>query len=319
MAGLDGVDFAVYRYLSPDGAARFWGCRRIFDPRVGAREIADRVGVSESGVRARLRTLRELGYRRDSVVWPNPSLFGVSLHLAEIPIAEVGESRQLLHDFALVDGVTFARDVLDEHDRKLQVYFVGEGPTDLLRRTALLRRMAGDRDLRGPRPYHVPESPQRLSPLDWKIVRAAREAPDDTLLRLSRRLALSLKTTSRRYQALIESRAIWWTQGPTSTEFPLALITVGTEDRVDADAMAARVATETSNWMPVAADGRGAPPLAPAHDFAGLLFADSPAAVESVGQSLLDRTGVTTVRRTFALGSAIYPGYFDEQIARRLR
>ena len=319
MASVDAVDFAIYRYLSPDGAARFWGSRRVYDPRIGAREIAARIGLSETGVRARLRSLRERGYRRDSVVWPNPGLFDVSLHVAEIPVSEVGASRTLLRDLSLADGVTFARDVLDEEDRKLQVYFVGEGPSEIQRRAALIRRLAGARDVRGPHPYFVPEPSARLSSLDWKIVAGLRAAPEESLQQLGRRLGLSLKTTSRRYRTLIDSRAVWWSQGPTSAELPLALLTVGVDAEVDAEQVAVRVAEETDAWMPVAADGRGISPSSRAVDFAGLLLADSPAGVESIGQSLLDRAGVTTVRRTFALGSAIYPGWFDAQIARRQR
>jgi DNA-binding Lrp family transcriptional regulator len=318
VASVDAVDFAIYRYLSPDGAARFWGCRRVFDPRVGARDVAERVGVSETGVRARLKSLRERGYLRGSEVWPNPSLFGVSLFVAEVPISEVGESKRLLADLALLDGVTFVRDVLDEQNRKLQVYFVGDTPTSVARRAQLLRRLAGAKEIRGPGPYFVPEAARELSPLDWRIVQAVRTAPDDNLQKLGRAVGISLKTMGRRYQALLDSRAIWWSHGPDATEMPLAMLTARVDEGVDADRVAGRVAAESSVWMPLASDGRGIAPGTNPADFAGLLLAESPAAVESAAQRLLDRPGVATVRRTFALGFAIYRGWFDEQIGRHL-
>ena len=51
---VDPIDYAIYRYLSPDGLIRFWGSRRLVDPRVSTREIAEKVKLSEAGVRARI-------------------------------------------------------------------------------------------------------------------------------------------------------------------------------------------------------------------------------------------------------------------------
>jgi DNA-binding Lrp family transcriptional regulator len=318
VTSVDALDFSIYRYLSPDGAARFWGGRRVIDPRVGAREIAERVGVSETAVRSRLRTLRVREYLADSAVWPNPSLFGVTLHVVEIPVAEVGASRALLDDLRLVDGVTFARDVLDERNRVVQVYFVGESPAVVARRTGLLRRLGAGAELRGPRPYYIPPASRALTPLDWRVVDAVRRLPDASLQQLSRSLRISLKTTGTRYRSLLDSSSVWWTHGPRSIELPLALLTATVEKGVDPDPVAARVAAEWTNWMPIASNGRGLEPTVERTEFAGLLLADSPVAVEAAAQGLLDRRGVDRVRRTFALGSRIYPEWFDDQVARRL-
>ncbi len=314
---IDETDFAVYRYLAPDGAARFWGSRRVIDPRAGAREISERVGISETGARTRLRSLRERGYLGDAEVWPNPSLFGVELHVLEVPVGEVGESRRLLEDLAFAEGVTFARDVLDERDRTLQVYFVAGGPAEVQRRARLLGRLVGRPEVRGPRPYVVPPAERPLTPLDWRILRALRAEPEGGLQRTARAVGISLKTMGRRFHALLDGRAVWWSHGAKAVEFPLAYLTVGTDPGADVDALATRVSAETRTWMPVASDGRGLPPGARPPEFAGLLLADSPVAVEAVAGRLLDRPGVATVRRTFALGSAIYRAWFDEQIARR--
>jgi DNA-binding Lrp family transcriptional regulator len=317
VAAVDEVDFAIYRRLSPDGAARFWGGRRVFDPRVGAREIAAEVGLSETAVRTRLRSLRDRGYLRDSAVCPNPALFESSLHVLEIPVPEVGASRSLLADLALVEGVTFARDVLDERDRTLQVYFVADGPAVVGRRTQLIRRLASDAAVRGPRPYFLPAPTRPLTALDWRVLVALRASPDATLQELSDGLHISLKTAGHRYRSLLDHRAIWWTHGPTSVELPLALLTAAVRGEGDPDRVAAGVASEWKSWMPIATDGRGLDPSAPRTDFAGLLLADSPAAVEAAAQRLLDRDGITSVRRTFALGSRIYSGWFDDQLTRR--
>ncbi len=319
MASVDGVDFAIYRYLSPDGAARFWGGRRVIDPRVGARDIASRVKISETAVRSRLRSLRERGYLADSAAWPNPSLFGVGLHVVDLPVADVGAARVLLDDLALVEGVTFARDVLDDQDRTVQVYFVADSPAIVTRRVGLLARLAPGGPPRSARPYYVPPATRRLTSLDWRVVAAARRAPNASLTELSAALGVSLKTTGSRYRALLDAGAIWWTHGPGSAELPLALLTATMRGDLDPDPVAARVAAELPEWMPVAANGRGVDPTASRREFAGLLLAESPAAVETGARRLLDRSGVDQVRRTFALGSRSYPGWFDDQVARRLR
>jgi DNA-binding Lrp family transcriptional regulator len=319
VTSVDAIDFAIYRYLSPDGAARFWGGRRVIDPRVGAREISSRVGLSETAVRSRLRSLRERGYLADSAVWPNPSLFGASLYRVEIPIEEVGASRALLDDLALVEGVTFARDVLDERDRTLQVYFVGDSPAVVARRAGLLRRLAGGAELRGPRPYYIPAASRELSPLDWRVVEGVRRSPDASLQELSETVGISLKTTAARYRGLLDDTCVWWTHGAVSSEFPLALLTATTVPGSDPVALASEVSATASGWLPVSEDGLGADPAEARTEFGGLLLAESPAAVEAAAQGLLDRRGVERVRRTFALGSRIYPGWFDDQIARRKR
>jgi DNA-binding Lrp family transcriptional regulator len=318
VAAVDATDFAIYRHMSPDGAARFWGGRRVFEPRIGAREIAAKVGLSETAVRTRLKALRGRGYLADSAVWPNPSLFGVMLHVVEVPVPEVGASRAMLDDLALVEGVTFARDVLDEHDRKLQVYFVADGPAAIARRAQLVRRLAQGAEIRGPRPYYVPEATRELSRLDWRVVGAVRAAPADTLQQLTDRLGTSLKTTGNRYRALLDHRAVWWTHGPTSTELPLAFLTATVAPGNDPDPISGTIARAWGDWMPVAADGRGRDPAEPRADFAGLLLAESPVAVEAAAQRLLDLDGIASVRRTFALGSRMYPAWFDDQVARRI-
>jgi DNA-binding Lrp family transcriptional regulator len=317
VASVDGVDFAIYRYLSPDGAARFWGGRRVIDPRVGARDIATQVGASETAVRSRLRSLRARGYLADSAVWPNPSLFGVTLQVVEVPVTEVGASRALLDDLALVDGVTFARDVLDERERTVQVYFVADTPAAVARRMGLMARLTSASAPRGPRPYFVPPASREPSPLDWRMIEAVRRAPDTSLRELSATLQISLKTTGTRYRNLLDAGAIWWTHGSRSTELPLALLTALMRKGADPDPVAAQVASDTSNWIPIASNGLGMDPGVPRTEFAGLLLADSPAAVETAAQQLLDRRGVERVRRTFALGSRIYPDWFDDQLARR--
>ncbi|HXW67485.1 MAG TPA: winged helix-turn-helix transcriptional regulator [Thermoplasmata archaeon] len=313
---MDEIDLRIYRFLSGDGLVRFWGSRRVLDPRVSAREIAERVGLSEAGVRARLKALKDRGYLRGREVWLNPSLFGGSLAYVEIPIHGPEEAARLFDELALVDAVTFARDLLDEEDRKLRAYFVTESEASSARRVALLRRLAAGAPIRGPSAYWVPPCDRALTSLDWKLLGALRARPDATLAGVARAAGLGLKTTARRFRQLLDSRACWWTANSASEELPLALLSIGIADAPSRAPVAAAIARAEASWMPVAPDGLGVPPGSPA-PLAGLLPAEAPASLERSVRRVLGLPGVTGVRRTFALGSRSYPGWFDERLSGR--
>ncbi|MGC2290185.1 MAG: winged helix-turn-helix transcriptional regulator [Thermoplasmata archaeon] len=317
---MDPLDFAIYRYLSPGGEARFWAGRRVIDPTIPAREIAERVGISENGVRARLRSLAERGFLGPKSVTPNPSLFGVRVFVTELPVKEAGEAERVLRDLALVEGVIFARDVLDEDDRKLRVHFVSDSDATTTRRAALLRRLSPTGQSRAPlQPYWIPPCGRELSPLDWRVLDAVWRRPDASIAEIGSTVGISLKTAARRFHQLIDSRACWWTPGPDLEEFPLALVWVYLTDSEDRGTVAGKITKEAPTWMPVASDGLGLEPRTPSTLIAGLVPADAPAVLERLLRKLAGLSGVTKVRRTFALGSMSYPAWFAERIGDRLR
>lgn len=315
---MDQFDYAIYRYLSPDGLIRFWGARRSIDPRVSVREIAEKVGLSEAGTRARLRSLKEKGILHGNETWLNPSLFGASLVVAEVPVNEASEARQLLQELSLVDGVTFARDILDEQDRKVRVHFVSDNASATARRTSLLRRLSPTGTLRGPTPYWIPPCSRNLTPLDWRMLKAFRSRPDSTLARFAKEVGVSLKTTASRFHALLDSYACWWTPDGQSEEMPLALLSISLREAGDRLGVAREVARQNPSWMPVAPDGYGVPPGTPSAPLVGLVPVEGPAGVERTVRRTLDIEGVVDLRRTFALGSAGYAQWYDEGLARRV-
>ena len=316
---MDELDLAIYRYLSPDGLIRFWGSRRLLDPRVSAGEVAEKVGLSEAGVRARLRGLKQQGYLRATEVWVNPSLFSVSIVVAEIPIREPQDAGRLIEELSLVDGVTFARDVLDESDRKLRVYFVAESDAATARRTRLLQRLSPQSKVRGPTPYWIPSSSRALTQLDWRLLDEFRRRPEASLAEIAAEAHLSLKTVRNRFHALLDSRACWWTPSSTSEEIPLSLLTATLREGTATEAVSSRIAELTPSWMPVAPDGLGVAPSAARSSVAGLVRADSPTALENGVRRILSLDGIVNVRRTFALGSRTYTQWFDDRLAERRR
>lgn len=312
---MDPLDFAIYRFLSPDGEARLWAGRRVIDPTIPAREVAERVGISENGVRTRLRGLAERGFLRGKALTPNPSLFDVKVFVTELPVRGASEAERVFQDLALVEGVIFARDTMDEGDRHLRIYFVSDAETMTSRRAALLRRLSPRGEIRPPEPYWIPSCERELSPLDWRLLDALARNPEATLAETARRVRISLKTATKRYRQLIDSHACWWTHGPDSEEFPLALIRVDVKDVAHRAPIALAIEREAMSWMPVAGNGLGVPPGGGATIVAGLVPADAPTVLERMVKKLVILPGVLEIRRTFALGSKTYPSWYADRVA----
>lgn len=310
---MDPLDLAVYRSLSRGGEARFWAGRRIIDPRITPREVAEQVGISESGARMRLHRLAERGFLRDRTVVPNPSLFGQRAFVADLLVRQSGEVDRILRDLALVEGVIFARDIMDEDERKIQAYFASENDATASRLAALLGRLSPAGGSITPRPYYIPPCGRELSSLDWRVLQQLRDYPDATFAEIAESVGISVKTAARSYRQLIDSRACWWTHGPGSEEFPLALVCVDLSRPEDRDPVVGWVGAEAHGWIPVASDGFGLDPADAGSVLAGLVPADLPAVLERFLRKLAGVEGVERIRRTFALGSAIYTDWVTDR------
>ena len=322
---MDPLDFAIYRYLSPGGEARFWAGRRVIDPIITPRQISERVqigervSISESGVRARLLQLTERGFLKDRAVVPNPGLFGRRVFVVDLLVKHSGEVDRILRDLALVDGVVFARDVMDEDERTMRVHFVSESDATASRQAALLGRLASAARPLVPRSYYTPPCASELTPLDWRVLRCVWHRPDSTFAEIAESAGISLKTAARCYHQLIDSRACWWTHGPDSEEFPLALVRADLRASKTREAITGWIVKEAPAWMPVANDGFGLEPERAATVVAGLVPADAPTVLERFLRKLAGVEGVERIRRTFPLGSASYPDWFTERITERAR
>jgi len=315
---MDPLDLAVYRFLAPGGVARFWAGRRVIDPRITSREIAAHVGASESGVRRRLQRLADRGYLQDRTVLPNPSLFGQQVFVVDLLVREPREVDQILRDLSLIDGVVFTRDILDESQRKVRVHFVTEDEAGAQRRAKLIGRLAASTGPVQPRAYYIPACESNLSPIEWRVLLFLRHNADATLADLGDAARISLRSAARCYHHLIDSHAAWWTHGPESEEFPLALVQADLASEAHREPVAEWIRTTEANWIPVARDGLGLSPGRAHSETAGLVPADAPAALERFVRRLANLDGVDSVRRTFALGSSIYPRWFTDRIAARV-
>lgn len=316
---MDPLDFAIYRFLSRGGEARFWAGRRIVDPRITPREIAEQVGASESGVRARLRHLGERGFLRGRRVTPNPSLFGEEVFVAGVPVRQPREAARILKDLALVEGAVFARDLIDEDERRIQVYLAAESERVAQRRVQLVARLSASGKVTPLRSYFIPRHAGELSSLDWKVLEGVWRRPDTTIAELAEAVGIGLKSAARSYRSLLDRHACWWTHGPEAEEFPLAFVRADLHRPTDLEGVAAWVAGTGQSWMPVARDGFGTAPDEVPRVLAGLVPADAPTVLERFLHRLAEVDGVEEVHRTFPLGSASFPAWASEKIQGRTR
>ncbi len=316
---MDPLDFAVYRFLSPHGEARFWAGRRVIDPRITPREIAEEIGLGEGGVRTRLHHLAESGFLKDQIVVPNPSLFGSRVYVADLLVRQSGEVDRILRDLTLVEGVVFTRDVMDEDERKIQVHYVSASPEAAARVAALVARLSPTGTPIAARPYFIPPCDRELSTLDWRVLQDVWRHPAASFAEIAKSVGISVKTTARSYHHLLDSRACWWTHGPESEEFPLSLVCADLRSPEDRGPILGWIGQEAPAWMPVPHDGIGLAPEDAATVLAGLVPADVPTALERFLRKLAGKEGIMRIRRTFPLGSASYPAWFAERIASQVR
>jgi DNA-binding Lrp family transcriptional regulator len=174
------------------------------DPRKSPEVIARRLGVSPATVRRRFADWRTSGFLRGYDVLPHPGLLGgrLAARLLEFPDAVALE--RAVRPLSLVDGVV---QLCPSRNTLLVVYFVeSESRTD--RRLLQLRELSGTGAIGPEMSFDFPPCTRRMSHADWRLVRALRHAPEAKLAELADAVGQSQRTTSRRFNSLLDAGAI---------------------------------------------------------------------------------------------------------------
>src|SRR5580658_4469554 len=193
------LDFSILseRYLVDHGGPGF-------DPRKSPEVIARRLGVSPATVRRRFADWRSSGFMLGYDVLPHPGLLGgrLAARLLEFPDAVALE--RAVRPLSLVDGVV---QLCPSRNTLLVVYFVeSESQTD--RRLLQLRDLSGTGAIGPEMSFDFPPCTRRMSHADWRLVRALRHAPEAKLAELADAVGQSQRTTSRRFNSLLDAGAI---------------------------------------------------------------------------------------------------------------
>jgi DNA-binding Lrp family transcriptional regulator len=311
---LDAQDFAIFRYMFPNGEGRFWGSRSIIDPRITPREIGERVGLSEVAVRGRIAKLRAEGFILGADVWPNPRLFGATQHVLELTARDTSDADRILRSLRRIDGVLSARVMIDEDARHVRVSYVNDNPKGTERRTQSILRLTDHPPFAPPLPEWIPPCNRKMKPLDWRIVMELRNAPEAGLGVHAQRLGLTLKTVSQRFHALLDSNAVFWTVHVDNCLLPVAACFVDLKDPSSRDSVSRAIESRIGRWLPTAPGGLGEPPQPPAPWIAGMFWVPAPAATENLTRELMRIPGVRSVRRRFPSTAVNIPTWFDDQL-----
>jgi DNA-binding Lrp family transcriptional regulator len=197
------LDIDILRELYREGAVNIAGV----DPRLNATRIAHRLHVGRRRVAARLKVWREVGFLRQYDVWLNPALLNLQGAWLNVRVAHPRDKPELFRHLGLIDGVVSALDFLGDW---VSVGLVGADDASIARKMALLRGLAGVREVEGPSAWSAPSPRRPLTPLDRRIVHALRQRPDASLVDTARRVGISTRTMTRRYADLVGDWAVWF-------------------------------------------------------------------------------------------------------------
>lgn len=199
---MDASDLAILEAMT-EHRVSVWGG---IDPRVSSTDIADRVDLHPSTVRARIRDWRDAGFLQGYDVIVNPRLFDAELSIYSVRIDDPTEKEAFLEEVGLVEGVIAA---LDHVGPWIGGAIAVEHPDAVERRWDLLSKLPGVGAVQDPFPARLPRLSADPTQLDWRVIRALREQPDETIAAIADRVGVTAKTLTRRYRSLLEGNAIW--------------------------------------------------------------------------------------------------------------
>jgi DNA-binding Lrp family transcriptional regulator len=197
---MDALDFEILREM---------GRNRVFlaggaEPRLNAASIAERLGVDPTTVRDRLRAWEEDGFLLGYEVLPAPELFGARVEAASVRVSHEGGRSALVERLR---GLPTAMAAIEHVGDWVGVGLLDEGRGADWSQVADLPSVA---EVAPPFRVRSPAPTVQPSPLDWRILRAAHEQPRAGAGELAERVGIHRKTLARRYQALVEGRAVWF-------------------------------------------------------------------------------------------------------------
>lgn len=310
---MDASDLAILGAMT-EHRVSVWGG---IDPRVSSTDIADRVDLHPSTVRARIRDWRDAGFLQGYDVIVNPRLFEAELSIYSVRIDDPTEKGAFLDEVGLVEGVIAA---LDHVGPWIGGAIAVEHPDAVERRWDLLSKLPGVGAVEDPFPARLPRLSADPTQLDWRIIRALREQPDETIAAIADRVGVTAKTLRRRYRVLLEGNAIW---SVAILDFRNYTGGVACRANLFLDDADRRTAVRTAfsdrfpealEINPVPADlGADEPSL---HDrvLEYMLHLDSQAEADDVLQAAASLDGVAEAEVLFPVAYHPYPDWIDERV-----
>jgi DNA-binding Lrp family transcriptional regulator len=308
---VDAVDGAILREMFRSRHLWIGG----LDPRMSSGEISKRLGLDRTTVWSHLRRWQTSGFLERFDVLPNPDLFELKFGAGSLRVKDPRMKPQILRDLALVEGATGARDILGEW---IVFLAASDSQAGFDRCSKLLHRLSGVDEVIPIVAFRSPPSSSRPSALDWKIIRELRTTPAPSFSRVARRLKVSLKTVTRRYQGLLRGQVVWYTPLLNYTHYTgatLAVFNMYLEPTTSPGSVVEAVERMYPNWVGLAdhSDLALEPGRTVKHVVTTLQL-ETPAAAEDVQSELMKIPGVAEVEILFPRRILSYPDWFDRKI-----
>lgn len=201
-ACMDDLDAAILREMFRERVL-LWGGH---DPRLGTRDVADRLGVDRTTVWSRMRDWKEGGFLVRQEVLPNPSLFGAGIAAGEVRVDDPRRKAQAIEDLQLVDGVLSGLDLVGPY---ILVVYALESERALDRCTRLVAKLPSVDEVETCVPFEPPRSEIQPTARDWRILQALRRSPERPLTEIADDVGISRRTLTRRYGELLDANALW--------------------------------------------------------------------------------------------------------------
>lgn len=310
---MDSLDVAILREM---GRSRvLWWSRA--DPRVGAEEIANAVGVHPSTVRARLRQWSACGFLRGLEVLPNPSAVGAVLGGGTLRVDDPCEKDKVVERLAEFDGVIAVSDYVGPW---FAIALAAPDPAGFERRRRALVKVEGISDVEECQLYGAIACNATPSPLDWRVVQALRRHPKETLAACAQDAGISGKTFTKRYARLTQEGALWLCPAYDFTRYSgaaIARLIIHLDDATDGRALVPRARAAVAE--PIEATSVRDLGIGYKKNVLELIFH-----VESVGlaeegqKAALRLPGVREVELLFPKRYHVFPQWFDGEIERRV-
>jgi DNA-binding Lrp family transcriptional regulator len=197
--GSDALDLAILRAWTGEETPRLG-----VDPRNSPERIARLLRVSPATVRRHLTQWRTRGFLRGYDVIPHPGLLGgrLAARLLEFPNPIALE--RAIAALGLVDGMI---QVMPARDTLLVAYMV-DSDAQARRRQAQLGAVEAVKAVGPEMALEFEPCSRRMSRADWRLAQALRRRPEARLAELAGEVGQSVRTTSRRYDELVDESAL---------------------------------------------------------------------------------------------------------------
>jgi DNA-binding Lrp family transcriptional regulator len=193
------LDFDILREMYRVGGIAFG-----FDPRESPERIARRLKVGAATVRRRITAWRDRGFFLGYDVLPHPALLGGRFVARTLEFPKLIDQDAAIQSLGLIDGVV---QIDSARTTLLAAYFV-DSAAQSERRLKQIQATPGVKEIGPELPFDFAACTRKMSRADWRLLQALRRRPEATVAELAASVGQSTRTTSRRYEDLLEENAI---------------------------------------------------------------------------------------------------------------